>query len=98
MATVLKDKIVTTRKEHRCFACLRKFPAGTEMNYWFIAAGYDTGGGYTCETCQQIMGQIDLDEYYDGFVLESLNKDQTPEQYLQELINSKNNINQLTLI
>jgi len=55
MITQLSSKIVKTRKPHECFACRRKFEAGTIME-----CGNNVDGGkvyslYACSTCQKIM-------------------------------------------
>jgi len=90
MIQILTDKYVTTRKEHKCFSCLRKFPVGTLMHFGTFVHD-DIYSLYTCNTCEKIHG-LCYDDFYDGegipqgYVNESLNKDQTPEQYLDELL------------
>ncbi len=76
--TVLKSKIVTTRKPHGCFGCGLKLPAGTRMQYTFgVEDGTPYSGGYyLCMHCydytlqhQDVWG--DPDEGVDwGFVRE----------------------------
>lgn len=48
----VKDKIVLTRKEHRCFACWRKFPPKTSMNYNVSISDDGLYDCYSCPTCQ----------------------------------------------
>lgn len=87
--TTLQYKLVTIRKPHKCFGCLRKFEPGSKMFYWFGVDGSDHNSGYACETCEEIMSINNYDEWYEGDVLNCLNKDQTPEQYLTEIKQSK---------
>ena len=88
MATLLKNKVVKTKKQHECFSCLRVFPTGTKMNYQAGVHDGDFSTCYSCMTCVEIMN---ASEYYDdegfgeGYVDELLNKGQTPEEYLNEL-------------
>lgn len=91
MAIQLKNKPVTTKKEHQCFACYRKFPAGTMMISWSSIYEGNFCNGYCCMTCEQIKGVWDHDGegYPEGFVADGLNQGQTPEQYLIELTDYK---------
>lgn len=88
---ILSDKVVITRKAHRCSACLRKFPKGTKMR-----TQVNTNDGLCvwreCPTCQELLSkhrehfEDDYDHIvYGGDVLESLEKGQTPEQLLRKL-------------
>lgn len=85
MGTVLKNKVVTTRKTHQCFSCFRKFPEGSKMHYY---AGIYEGGFssvYACSTCVEIMRMHTEDGYPEGYVSEMLNTRQTPEELLEEI-------------
>jgi len=89
----LSDKIVVTRKPHRCFACLRKFEAGTKMKAQ-TNIDNEIYTVYSCETCQTLMDKFH-DHFYDdgdnvfpeGCVSETFNyyKVETPEQLLEKL-------------
>ena len=60
MATLLRINHVKTRKEHRCFACLKKFPKGTTME---VATSLDGGSihdSYVCAECE-----VFLKEHFD---------------------------------
>jgi hypothetical protein len=61
------------------------------MIYFVCADGGVIGYGYNCFTCDDIL-RLDLEsgeEYYEGHVDNCLDKGQTPEQYLEQLKNSK---------
>lgn len=52
------NKIVITRKEHRCFGCYRKFPAGTKLLSWSTLNVCDNTGYFTeyvCPVCHSLM-------------------------------------------
>ena len=70
MCEQIAAKQVKTRKEHRCFGCLTKFPAGTSMS-----AETNVGDGhiytiYICDGCKEFMSKYhewcfdDLAGYY----------------------------------
>jgi hypothetical protein len=85
----LRSSLVKTKKQHKCFACCRKFQPGTKMIYWVSKFEGDFAYGYTCLTCNQII-KMDKDsecfmegyttEYYDGLM-------KTPEEVLNYLTN-----------
>lgn len=90
---ILSDKIVTTRKSHRCNACRRVFEAGTKMR---IQVNNSDGLiiWRECPTCQELLSKYhshfkdDFDNvYYEGCVNEALERGQTPEQLLCALAN-----------
>lgn len=87
------NKDVKIRKEHRCFSCFRKFTIGTIMDKWTWLIDSTWNSGYTCKTCQDIhdihRDDFDSDGIPEGYVNECLNKDETPEMYLAELIRLK---------
>lgn len=86
MSTTLKYKEVTSRKQHKCFSCLRIFPPRTKLRYWVGIYDGDFGSVYNCVTCDEIMKRCndDGEGYPQGFVQEMLEKGQTPEQLLKE--------------
>jgi hypothetical protein len=55
MNDLLEEKIVTTRKPHRCFACWRLFPKGSKLQWSKHCDNGDFVECYTCETCQEIL-------------------------------------------
>jgi rubredoxin len=88
---ILSDKIVTTRKKHRCSACGRIFEAGTKMR-----TQVNTSDGLQtwreCPTCQELLSKHRSkfeDDYehlcYEFCVNEVLEKGQTPEELLASL-------------
>jgi len=89
----LSDKIVTTRKRHRCDGCGRVFEPNTKMRTLTFAE--DTIFTWReCETCSILLTKF-RDEFDDGSgicdrycVADSLNRGQTPEQLLEELTKS----------
>ncbi|HAU85722.1 MAG TPA: hypothetical protein DCW90_09515 [Lachnospiraceae bacterium] len=67
MGTILRYKVVTTRKPHVCFGCGREFRPPCRM----ISAASTDGGTvssyYLCETCDKISSKRDCwDEYCFG--------------------------------
>ena len=75
--TILKDKDVTTRKDHQCFGCLLTIPKGTITRYRFSVHDnlYDGGGYYLCQSCLDIEEEIPNDYFVDegipeGFITE----------------------------
>ena len=93
MMDILSDKIVTTRKKHRCNACNRLFEAGTRMR-----TQVNTSDGLIvwreCPTCQELLSKhrSHFEDYdhicYGGCVNEALRSEETPEQLLIELENN----------
>ena len=91
MPHVFSDKIVVTRKKHRCDACGRVFDKGTKMYTQTIADECTIYHWRECPTCQILLGKY-RDNFDDGYgvcdqncVAYSLNCDQTPEELLKEL-------------
>lgn len=89
---ILSDKIVTTRKDHRCDACCRKFPKGSKMRAQ-VNTFNGIGQWRTCMTCTELTDRFNYQFEYDGYVPESCVKDRidndfpglTPEQLLEKL-------------
>lgn len=55
MTDVLTDKLVITRKPHRCFGCGRLFPAGTKLK---LIESVDSGEWhriYFCPVCEKVV-------------------------------------------
>lgn len=89
--TILTDKEVKTRKEHRCFTCLIKYPAGTVMRYQTGVYDGDLYSLYTCKGCEALMSEYrdvfsDDGVFYEGTVRESMldEKVSTPEELLEK--------------
>ncbi len=90
MGTTLTSKNVKIRKDRVCFSCWRKYERGSIMHYWSGICDGDFISGYNCLTCNEIMVIVqqqgyDEDGFPEGFVHESLDKGQTPEEYLLSL-------------
>jgi len=91
MADFLQNKMVTTRKEHRCFGCARQFPNGSQLKYTVSVDSGDFLASYWCPVCVEYMqrhmhhaeeiGMGDLNE--SGGDWEALK--QTPEGESDEL-------------
>ena len=87
---ILSDKIVITRKKHKCSACGRVFEPGTKMRT--IVNTYEEFCVWReCPTCMVLLDEYSLFfEDYDGVryehcVAEVCNLGQTPEDLLIEL-------------
>lgn len=97
MTTLIEKKEVKTRRMHKCFGCLRPFPAGTVM---FMQKCVNEDGIYrlrACLTCETLMvkhsvGFDDVDREYPYGCVEAYadtykHRRHTPEQLLEELNN-----------
>ena len=86
-------KKVTTRKAHYCFACSRKFEAGTKMQLQVVASD-EISNIYTCETCEQLLTKhrYNFDDgcgvFWQNCVDDALDRNQTPEELLIKLDNT----------
>ncbi len=94
---IISDKIVITRKEHYCDACLRKFPKGTKMRTQVNV--YDEINTWReCLTCQVLLSEHrecfaeDDDIAYEGCVNNSLQEGETPEMLLEKLKHDKSHV------
>lgn len=52
---LLQYKDVITRSDHRCFACLRRFPKGSKMEYSAHVNDGQAYSSWTCPTCKELM-------------------------------------------
>lgn len=48
---VLQNKVVKTKKEHRCYGCNRTFDAGAMLKYIAEADSGKVYSTYWCQTC-----------------------------------------------
>jgi hypothetical protein len=64
---VIAQKIVKTRKEHRCWGCGTSYPAGTEMEH-IVSVVEDTfGRAYYCKICVKVMEEHRKEiQYWDN--------------------------------
>lgn len=83
MATTLKQEIVRIRKPRKCLFCYRHFPIKTPMYYWVGVYEGVFQSHYHCLTCQEIIEKSDEYEFEEGYVFNSLDPDETPEQLLE---------------
>lgn len=81
----LKYKLVTIRKQRKCYSCLRTYHPGNVLYYWVGLTEGDFGTAYCCPTCHEIMKLDSENEFPEGYVTEMLNKNETPEQLLARL-------------
>ena len=49
--TLLSEKIVTTRKPHRCWGCWKSFRKGSQLLAQTTASSDGIGTSYTCQDC-----------------------------------------------
>jgi hypothetical protein len=90
MNDILSDKIVITRKRHKCSACGRPFEKGTKMR-----TQVNTFDGIQtwreCPTCIELLSthRSHFEDYdgtcYMNCVDEVCESEQTPEQLLEQL-------------
>ena len=90
MVNILKDKLVKSRKPHRCWMCGRVFPVGTEMHYQVNTYEERLNTVYTCVTCQELLSHFQIEDACDGFeeyfiteTLDAVDFKGTPEEYLE---------------
>ena len=48
---VLRDKVVTTRKEHKCWGCGEKFEKGSKLRYQVDVEDGKLNDSYWCKVC-----------------------------------------------
>ncbi len=85
MSETLKSKVVQIRKPRQCFSCLRIFPTKSKMNNWVGIYEGDFQSNYSCLACVEVMNMSSEVEFCEGYVLELLNKGETPEQLIERL-------------
>ncbi|MEG0692433.1 MAG: hypothetical protein RR444_05060 [Oscillospiraceae bacterium] len=66
MSTILRYKMVATRKPHICFGCGRKFYPPAKMIAAACADGESVSSYYLCETCDTITRHMDRGDEF-GF-------------------------------
>jgi len=69
--------------------CLRLIPAGAKMHYFVGKWEGDFCSSHTCSTCQEITSYSVEREFPEGFVYEMLSTGETPEQFLNSIIQIK---------
>lgn len=87
MSETIRQNRVITRKTHNCILCLRNFPAGTEMVYWFGKFADEIQSNYSCLTCHEIVIARKEFEFEEGHVFELLSdfRFDTPEALLADM-------------
>lgn len=92
MRTVSQHKAIN-EKQHKCNACLRKFPKGTEMKVLNIVVYFNMHTFRICPTCTELTENYMYyfaDDYgilEQGCVKEACNGEMTPEQLFEQLKN-----------
>ena len=92
---ILSDKVVITRKSHKCDACGRTFEKGSKMHLQ-VNTFDGIQSWRTCLTCQELLSIyseyfIDSDDlFHENCVKEQLTQEQTPEDLLSEFTTKKN--------
>ena len=73
MSTLLSDKWVKTRKQHRCFGCAKEYPKGSCMLRVSLADDETVWSYYICKVCQEYVARyaIDLEICTCGDILDS---------------------------
>lgn len=89
---ILKDVLITTRKDHNCFCCGRLFPKKSKMKLQVNANNdYRTMNNiWTCLTCEELISKYPnrfiSDGYFkDSCIADCLDKGQTPEDLLNKI-------------
>jgi hypothetical protein len=55
----ISERLVTTRKPHRCASCHRRIPAGAFVRYFTGKCDGDFSDGYACHACDWAGAQPD---------------------------------------
>ena len=77
----INDKIVTTRKPHTCWGCMREFPAGSRMHRNTCVED-EICTSYWCVVCDEIMHELDEE---DGIEFGGIINNE-PERYNEALL------------
>ena len=67
---LLKEKVVKTRAQHRCFGCNKLFKKGSRLWSWTNAAYGEIYSGYTCLRCLDYLRRLNIDEFMHGELYE----------------------------
>lgn len=62
---ILTNKVVKTRKPHRCWGCANLYESGTKMRYTTSVDAGEISSAYWCKTCDKL-----IDQTYDYFDLQ----------------------------
>jgi hypothetical protein len=92
---IIRNKIVTTRKKHKCNACLRMFEAGSKMITIVLVDVKEIFNFRQCTTCNELL--LNFPEHFvnnenmieEGCVNEFLERNETPEKLLNILKDGK---------
>jgi predicted SprT family Zn-dependent metalloprotease len=64
----LSNKIVRTRKDHKCWGCTKLFPKGSLLKKITSVDGGEILTVYYCGECQYELTMIDSRDYQDGIL------------------------------
>lgn len=67
MIEVLTDKMVVTRKPHKCFGCVREIKKGERARYSVSVVDGEFGYAYLCEGCDEYIAELDHIDCENGF-------------------------------
>jgi len=68
--TVLRSKVVKTRKNHECFGCCRIMPKGSYLRYSVGVDGGDIQACYVCKVCDEIFKDWHDDCFFRGDMMD----------------------------
>ena len=68
---ILNSKVVTTRDDHFCYGCGRKFVRGASMSSASCRINGTISRKYFCESCQHTITKnaLDISDFYYGELL-----------------------------
>ena len=69
MSYIITQKEVITRKEQKCFGCVRTFPRNTKMLRETVKDDI-VFTAYLCPTCQKVVYERSGDEFCEGDLYE----------------------------
>lgn len=68
MSTIIAERTVKARKDHKCFGCLKVIPKGMVHQ---ADATVDCGVIFTCRMCDECLERMDLmDDDWDQGIME----------------------------
>lgn len=79
MRKILSEKIVTTKSEHTCYGCGRKFPKNSSMSSASCKINNSLTRKYFCEACHHTMltKNMSIDKFWYGDLLRDALKYET---------------------
>lgn len=66
---ILQNKIITTRKPHKCWGCAEEFPSGSKLRKYVAVDNGEFQASYYCPDCDERVTEIDDYVLQEGFAM-----------------------------